>query len=110
MNKPTKLPDPATFTDRACNGVDQDVFFPPNRAGAADQAMGLCRGCPRLAECAEWAVGEVLAGRLTGAVTASVKVPASHSRRDQKRRLVVAEELRAVALTVRGARIAEGAA
>lgn len=72
----TRLPDPTTFPDRACRGVPVTVFFPTRRRPDADEpAKAICARCPRLAECAAWAIPEVLAGRLSYSVTAGVRMP-----------------------------------
>ncbi|WP_331764139.1 WhiB family transcriptional regulator (plasmid) [Nocardia sp. NBC_01377] len=103
------LPDPVTFSDRACRGVDQDFFFPSD-AEQKRMVRRFCGGCPRLAECADWAISEVLAGRLAESFVAGVQMPQLYGKTPrQKRRENAAAELAEVAEAARGARM-EGAA
>ncbi|MFC9898497.1 WhiB family transcriptional regulator [Nocardia sp. NPDC127579] len=72
----TRLPDPAGFPDRACAGVDQDIFFPYGlAAGAIRTAKGFCTACPRLRQCAAWALPMAASGALSGCVVAGVYLP-----------------------------------
>ncbi|WP_280336088.1 WhiB family transcriptional regulator [Nocardia wallacei] len=73
---PIRGVDPASYADRSCKGVDQDVFFPHRASGAAiAYARGLCAGCPRLRECAAYAAPLARAGALTEGVMAAVLLP-----------------------------------
>ncbi|MGK8506372.1 WhiB family transcriptional regulator [Nocardia asiatica] len=92
---------PVVYRDRACNGVDQDVFFPEGTRPAVEEAQAICARCPRLAECAAWAASLVRSGALSGCVIAAVKVPAAHSNSDRRRRRdAAADRLEAVAASV----------
>lgn len=93
------LPDPVIYSDRACRGVDQDVFFPRgHQLNAVRRAQEICARCPRLAECAEWAAPRVRSGALSGCVIATVKVPAEYSNSKRRRRRdAAADQLEAVA-------------
>lgn len=42
--------------DRACNGVDADVFFPDHASGYP-AAVKICHSCPHEAACLAWALG-----------------------------------------------------
>lgn len=43
--------------DRACAGMDPDVFFPDRGAAkAADRARDVCRRCPVRQPCLDWAL------------------------------------------------------
>ncbi|MEV0712762.1 WhiB family transcriptional regulator [Nocardia aurea] len=103
------LPDPVTFSDRSCRGVDQEFFFPSN-AEQKRMVRRFCGGCPRLAECADWAIPEVLAGRLAESFVAGVQMPQLYGKTPrQKRRENAAVELTEVAAAARDAHV-EGAA
>lgn len=39
----------------ACRTADPDLFF-PGSDDAADEAVRICRGCPVIEECREWAL------------------------------------------------------
>jgi hypothetical protein len=94
---------PVLYRDRACNGVDQDVFFPSGTRPEVAKAQAICGRCPRLAECAAWAAPLVRSGALSGCVVATVKAPAYHSNSDRKRRREEAAD-RLVAIAVHDAR------
>ncbi|WP_236567481.1 WhiB family transcriptional regulator [Nocardia sp. CY41] len=103
---------PVVYRDRACHGVDQDVFF-PNGSEPKDirRAQEICGRCPRLAECAAWAAPLVRSGALTDCVVATVKAPAAHSNSDRRRRRdAAADQLEAVAAYAATAAQAKGAA
>ncbi|MDE1674356.1 WhiB family transcriptional regulator [Nocardia gipuzkoensis] len=90
------LPDPVIYPDRACNGVDQNVFFPRGRQlNAIRRAQAICGGCPRLAECAAWAQPMAESGALVGCVVAAVYLP--HGRTVQARRDTSAADLAYIA-------------
>ena len=89
------LPDPAAYTNRACKGVPQSVFFPRPNSNDVAAAQQVCRRCPRLRVCAEWAVPMVESAALTGCVIAAVNVPGAY--RSHKARKAAVDELRAVA-------------
>ncbi|MFE7745153.1 WhiB family transcriptional regulator [Nocardia sp. NPDC057455] len=95
----TNLLGPVVYRDRACNGIDQDVFFPhASRPKEIRRAQEICGRCPRLAECAEWAAPLVRSGALSDCVIAAVKVPAAHSNSNRRRRRdAAADQLEAVA-------------
>ncbi|WP_216915192.1 WhiB family transcriptional regulator [Nocardia noduli] len=106
-----QLPDPVTFLDRSCRGVDQDFFF-PSTAEQKREVRAFCGGCPRLAECADWAIPQVLAGLLTESYVAGVQMPPLSARSKTPRQQLrhnVAVELAQVADAARGAQM-EGAA
>jgi hypothetical protein len=65
--------NPELWPERLCTQLPVDAFFPDDRdvRGIA-QAQAVCRTCPMLARCAEWAAQT----RLTHCVVASVKMPA----------------------------------
>lgn len=70
------LPDPAAHSERACAGVEQDVFFPDlMRPRYTQLAQVICRGCPILQQCAAWAEPLVRSGDLHSCVIANVPVP-----------------------------------
>jgi hypothetical protein len=92
----TTLPDPVVYADRACNGVGQDTFFPQGRQlKAIRRAQGICAGCPRLAECAVWALPLAASGALAGCVVAAVYLP--HDRSGQSVRDTAAADLAYIA-------------
>ncbi|WP_433594404.1 WhiB family transcriptional regulator [Nocardia sp. CA-145437] len=64
------LSDPHHAADRACAGLNTEVFFPDTITEAAE-AVEICVQCPLLTRCAEWAAR---AG-VTDGVFASVWVP-----------------------------------
>ncbi|MEU0545025.1 WhiB family transcriptional regulator [Nocardia sp. NPDC005978] len=66
--------DPHDWPNRACAGMDTEVFFPLTRA-QADVAIRVCNSCPVLASCAEWA------GRtdIADCVVASVWLPSDRA-------------------------------
>jgi len=104
-----KLLDPVTFSDRSCRGVDPEFFFPSN-AEQKRMVRRLCGGCPRLAECADWAIPQVLAGLLTESFVAGVQMPQLNGKTTrQQRREVAAAELAEVAAAAH-ANLMEGAA
>ncbi len=39
----------------ACRGVDPDIFYPVSEE-AAEEARAICRSCPVLETCLEWAL------------------------------------------------------
>jgi WhiB family redox-sensing transcriptional regulator len=39
----------------ACRAADPDMFFPDSESDAVD-AVRICRGCPVLGECRDWAL------------------------------------------------------
>lgn len=90
------LPDPVVYPDRACSGVDQNVFFPRGRQlNAIRRAQAICARCPRLAECAAWAQPMAESGALVGCVVAAVYLP--HDRTVQARRDTSAADLAYIA-------------
>ncbi|MBF6522835.1 WhiB family transcriptional regulator [Nocardia farcinica] len=96
-------PDPAYRRDRACAGVDQDVFFPApsgQQSRRIAPARALCAACPVLAECAGWAEPLARAGALTGCVVAGVYLP-SHHNTARRLRDAAADELVVIAATGR---------
>ncbi|WP_280212877.1 WhiB family transcriptional regulator [Nocardia cyriacigeorgica] len=86
----TQFPiDPARLPERACNGVDQDVFFPLARQTTRVRlARQLCETCPVLVQCAEYALAMAEAEMLSDCVIASVHLPGDRA----------AQELRDAAL------------
>ncbi|MEU2258547.1 WhiB family transcriptional regulator [Nocardia xishanensis] len=83
--------DPAFFSKRACNGVNQDVFFPSAQQQArVRRAQEICVGCPVLAECATWARPLVIKGALAGCVVGGVYAP-HRATRQQTRDAAVAQ-------------------
>lgn len=64
------MSDPHHASDRACAGMDTEVFFPDTATEAAE-AEEICAQCPLLARCAVWA----LRVGVTDGVFASVWVP-----------------------------------
>ncbi|MEU9028673.1 WhiB family transcriptional regulator [Streptomyces sp. NPDC048383] len=46
----------------ACRQADPDLFFPIGTSGPAllqiEEAKAVCRGCPVLSECLQWALAE----------------------------------------------------
>lgn len=88
----TVLPDPSTFGDRACREIDQEVFFPvrlrPKHIGVPQR---ICRGCPRLSECAAWAEPLVRSGELHSCIVASVAVPRGPETKRNERADALAE-------------------
>ncbi|MEE9298438.1 MAG: WhiB family transcriptional regulator [Acidimicrobiia bacterium] len=52
----------------ACRAVDPDVFF-PGPEGHPDEAVRICRGCPVLAECRDWALAARVRYGVWGAMT-----------------------------------------
>lgn len=101
----SSYPDPAYHRQRACNGVDQDVFF---MTGAQQvrmrKAQAICASCPVLAACARWAAPMVRDGALTACVVAGVYAPRDHASADDER-AAAADELAFIAgrLDVEGA-------
>lgn len=95
----TELPiDPAVFADRACNGVDQEAFFPASRRLADRRfAQRLCQSCPVLDLCAEYAGPLVAAKAVSECVIASVYVPRTDLRRYDSERAAAVDELAAIA-------------
>ncbi len=50
-------PDFFDDPDRACNGQPPELFFPTKDDGKAlHAALAICRRCPVMAACREWAV------------------------------------------------------
>lgn len=41
---------------RACMGFDTDIFFPDEHSGPANVAKEICRACPFVDACREWAI------------------------------------------------------
>ena len=57
--------------DRACKGVDVEVFFPRSAISAAvEYAKGYCRCCPIISECLNYAIDNDLDG-IWGGTTAA---------------------------------------
>ncbi len=52
----------------ACRRADPDLFF-PGPEGTPDAAVRICRGCPVLAECRDWALGTKVRYGVWGAMT-----------------------------------------
>lgn len=74
------LSDPRLSPDRACAGVETELFFP----GSRDQALAaqrVCEHCPVLASCAEWALRQ----GMTDGVVASVWLPSQGANLPTKR-------------------------
>lgn len=66
MSISTKLITPPEWTEQAvCASTDPVVFF-PDKGGSARRATSICRTCPVVAPCLEYAL-EYEAGRHDGA-------------------------------------------
>ena len=52
----------------ACRTEDPDLFF-PDSDGSTDQAVRICRGCPVLSECRDWALSTRVKYGVWGAMT-----------------------------------------
>ncbi|MEU4345359.1 WhiB family transcriptional regulator [Nocardia sp. NPDC023852] len=103
-----ELSDPVVFADRACRGVDQELFFATGRqTKRIEQAKALCGRCPRLEHCAQWALPLAASAQLAECVVAAVYLPANHSnKRSTAARAAAVDELAGIAASAP----AEGAA
>ncbi|MFH1104600.1 MAG: WhiB family transcriptional regulator [Actinomycetota bacterium] len=52
----------------SCRSADPELFFSP-RDDATDEAIRICRGCPVVAECLEWALESRVRYGIWGATT-----------------------------------------
>ncbi len=52
----------------ACRQFDPDLFFPVSD-GSADEALRICRACPVLEDCREWALDTRVAYGVWGGLT-----------------------------------------
>jgi WhiB family redox-sensing transcriptional regulator len=69
----------------ACRDEDPDLFFSDGPAGAqarARQAKAICRHCPSLIECREWALRERPKSGIFGGLTAEQRREV-HARTDK---------------------------
>jgi WhiB family redox-sensing transcriptional regulator len=48
-------PPVADLPDRACNGADPRIFYPPMRKSYGP-ARAICAGCPHRQPCLDWAL------------------------------------------------------
>lgn len=62
-------PPVAALDDRACNGVDLEVFF-PKHSGDAGRAVAICKLCPHRQVCLDWAIETGQGYGVWGATTA----------------------------------------
>ncbi|MFE3057185.1 WhiB family transcriptional regulator [Nocardia sp. NPDC059239] len=74
------LSDPRLSPDRACAGLETELFF-PNSRNQALAAQRVCEHCPVLASCAAWALRQ----DMTDGVVASVWLPSSKATLPTKR-------------------------
>jgi WhiB family redox-sensing transcriptional regulator len=49
------IPPVAKYEDAACRTEDPEIFFPVQGA-RPDEARAICRSCPHVEPCLEWAV------------------------------------------------------
>ena len=47
---------PWTFENPSCAEIGTDFFYPDIGDGVPVSVIGICKGCPHLAECAEWGI------------------------------------------------------
>lgn len=55
------LPDPRWADKAEClmaKGHDPELWFAPKGSVEADEAKGICSGCPVAAQCLEWALSQ----------------------------------------------------
>jgi WhiB family transcriptional regulator, redox-sensing transcriptional regulator len=74
----------------ACRSVDGEIFFPIGETGTAVrlqimQAKTLCRSCPVLDKCREWAIDDLPDG-IAGGLTADERRDIRRNRRNRRNR------------------------
>lgn len=80
------MPPFADHPDRACAGQDTDLWFPEHGGTGAVRAINICRECPLVARCADWALQQPHLRGVWGGLTET-------DRRRVRRGLPVADRL-----------------
>jgi len=79
------MPPFAADGTHACAGVDTEIFFPTNDAGAAP-AVAICNRCDHQDECLQWALDTRQGWGVLGGKTAGQRAAILRERRYWKNR------------------------
>ena len=71
----------------ACRGHDPELFFPVSETGPsreqADRAKAVCRTCPVVFDCLQWAIDAAIRDGVWGGLTAQQRRHLTRNRRSQ---------------------------